>query len=554
MSKKIVISCGPIPARLDSVKFISNRFKGGLAFKTANDIFMAYKMRKDENFHLTIVKWEFAPLPDNFNDYMSLEPEKIAVVDMKDVFDYYKWFEENAVNYDAFIMAAAVANLTPSLPYEGKFPSHNYKVGEKFNIEFEIAPRAIDIIKQKNPRATLIGYKLFDAPSDEQLIDIARHTLNDSKANIIFANTPAEAKKKKIAIMSDGSAITCTFREHVDMIIRAIEAKFFKTKLVELDEETKKAIAPYKAMVEYYETTFDGFGTVAFKVAGGIVTTSRGHRKGPVFVKNVDFEKRVVYADSKATLNAPLLFKLLVESDNDYIVHRHTILPHAQFSTYAFPGTDEEIKMADVMLLGNKDKEFKFNIDCHGYIKVCKFKDVDWEKYYELFPEKYFSTHPKIRELVDKTPKDEILDVGGNIYPAGNYLLDTGVKAKGVENITYEDLKSMKGKFSLVVIKNAINYLSEEELSLVIESLKPDGKFVANTFLGAPELKASGNEVAFTTDENGRSTVEHFLFVGDDVFHHSFYNRDLRKDSEYYSRFGLKITPYGRSSALIERR
>ena len=33
--KKVLISVGPIPARLDSVKFITNRFKGGLAFKTA---------------------------------------------------------------------------------------------------------------------------------------------------------------------------------------------------------------------------------------------------------------------------------------------------------------------------------------------------------------------------------------------------------------------------------------------------------------------------------------------------------------------------------------
>ena len=31
--KKVIISCGPIPARLDTVKFITNRFKGGLAFR-----------------------------------------------------------------------------------------------------------------------------------------------------------------------------------------------------------------------------------------------------------------------------------------------------------------------------------------------------------------------------------------------------------------------------------------------------------------------------------------------------------------------------------------
>ena len=33
--KKVVISAGPIPAQLDPVKFITNKFKGGLALKTA---------------------------------------------------------------------------------------------------------------------------------------------------------------------------------------------------------------------------------------------------------------------------------------------------------------------------------------------------------------------------------------------------------------------------------------------------------------------------------------------------------------------------------------
>ena len=31
----VVVSCGPIPAKLDSVKYVTNRFKGGLSFKTA---------------------------------------------------------------------------------------------------------------------------------------------------------------------------------------------------------------------------------------------------------------------------------------------------------------------------------------------------------------------------------------------------------------------------------------------------------------------------------------------------------------------------------------
>ena len=126
--------------------------------------------------------------------------EKCHIVTVTDVVEYCDWIREHALEFDAFIMAAAVANLMPSSPYEDKFPSHLYKVGDKFPIEFEIAPRAIDIVKEVNPRCCLIGYKLFDAKTDEELIEIARHTLHDSKANIIFANTPEEAKTRKIAL------------------------------------------------------------------------------------------------------------------------------------------------------------------------------------------------------------------------------------------------------------------------------------------------------------------------------------------------------------------
>ena len=57
--RKVVISCGPIPARLDSVKFITNRFKGGLAFKTAEHLISQKK------YDVTIVKWKHTPLPDS---------------------------------------------------------------------------------------------------------------------------------------------------------------------------------------------------------------------------------------------------------------------------------------------------------------------------------------------------------------------------------------------------------------------------------------------------------------------------------------------------------
>ena len=104
-NKKVVISCGPIPARLDSVKFLTNRFKGGLAFKTA--AFLA-----DQGFELTVIVWKGTEIPAN------VRRDNVEIVRVSDVFDYCRWFENNASEYDACIMAAAVANLTPCHPYE----------------------------------------------------------------------------------------------------------------------------------------------------------------------------------------------------------------------------------------------------------------------------------------------------------------------------------------------------------------------------------------------------------------------------------------------------
>lgn len=208
-TRKVVISAGPIPARLDPVKFITNKFKGGLALKTAQ------YLASQPDFDVTLVMWSGADksrVPEGLKE--------LAVVD--DVFEYYDWFVANARSYHAFVMAAAVANLTPVKPYDQKFPSHLYKPGEEFDIRFMIAPRAIDAVKQLNPQACLIGYKLYDEPDDDKLAEIARHTLDDARANVIFANHPATAKEKKIAVTPDGSAVPMDFTQHLEFMAHAI--------------------------------------------------------------------------------------------------------------------------------------------------------------------------------------------------------------------------------------------------------------------------------------------------------------------------------------------
>lgn len=544
--KKVIISCGPIPARLDTVKFITNRFKGGLAFRTAVDLMAR------EDYELTIVKWVHTPLPDN------IPAGKVPVVNVADVFEYYNFFADHAKDYDAFIMAAAVANLTPSHPWEGKFPSHNYKVGEKFNIEFEIAPRAIDVIKKINPRCCLIGYKLFDANTDEELIEIARHTLNDSKSNVIFANTPTTAKTKKIAVMQDNAAIPCTFDEHVKMICQAIDADYFKTIVEPLtpEEAADDDIREALATVRVFEQTFgNGYGTVAVPVKGHspmFATTSRGHKGGPVIVRKVDAEELAVYASGKATLNAPTLNGILARlSDDQIVVHRHEDDPRyvvgendKVMPKYMFPGSFQEA-FAMLTAFGCHNTS-TVRLDHHGNIAVKPIGPVDWDRYYQDFPDRYFSTPPEMQSIIDQYAGSDSLELGPNKKTCAKYAYDPNVTVENAIQLHSWD-EVLAKHYDFVVARNSVNYLDTQALK---EILAVTDRFVANTFLVPPEEKITDQEAAVLVTRPGGKAISHTLLMPDDTLcRHEFWARTQAD----YEAMGLKVTPYGHNSALLTK-
>lgn len=540
--KKVVISCGPIPARLDSVKFITNRFKGGLAFKAAEHLYQS-------GYSLTLIVWEWTPLPD----WADKAESSLNVVKVKDVYGYCTWFENNAKEYDAFIMAAAVANLAPTEPYEGKFPSHNYKVGDTFKVEFCIAPRAIDIVKKVNPRACLVGYKLFDAKTDEELIEIARHTLSDSKANVIFANTPKGAKDRKLAVLPDNSVIECTFDEHLKLIEQAIEGTYFKTKVEPLTDEEKRDVYIRKALavVELYEKTFPGFGTVAVPVEfhrGMFATTSRGHKGEPVLVRRVDIPNRRVYASGKATLNAPTL-AVVLKRRLGIVAHRHYDDPLAEkcdtgksLTQYEFPGTIQEICEVARILEGDRECT-RIDLPHHGYISVKQILPVDWERYAETFPKRYMVPNEKMEGVIKEYDGTETLELAGNTYATGKYTYDKFAKAKDSINLSWDEV--MKLRFSLVFIRNGINYFPEYMLKQVLSRTH---HFIANTFLEAPDIKVTDREVAVKCPREDGDVIQHVLRLdSDEIMVHEFH----AYDKATWERLGLKVIPYGKNSALV---
>lgn len=535
---RVLISCGPIPARLDSVKFITNRFKGGLAFETA-------KRLQNLGHDVTVIKWKHTSMPKDI--------EPTDVIDVLDVVDYYNKILDRVNSYDAFVLAAAVANLMPSNPYEGKFPSHNYKVGEKFDIAFEIAPRIIDEIKKHNPRCCLIGYKLFDSDTEEELIEIGKHTLKDSKANVIFANTPSTAKTRKIALTQDNSVIPMSFDEHIDFIDKAITSEFFKTTISgkNLSLDTQDEIG--MLLVRVFENSFSGYGTVGIKTPHGMATTSRGHKaSNGVIVTDVDFDNKQITSSEKATLNAPTLWAMLQHKETgtglgSYVVHRHfdddkASKEHKNWNTigYEFPGTLSEVESV---------KHYRnVNIQGHGYLETKEILPVDWKRYYELFPSKYFSKlNEDILNLINKyCGKDtdfETLEIGGNTSTTCKYNLDPNIPDLP-NNLTYEQLKGMRGKFDFIVCRNSISYLTIKEIEIAMEVLKPGGVMVANTFMSPPrEYKITENELAFRHGDE----IIHYLIVDDQIYEHRFF---ARKAIEYQA-MGFNAQLYGPTSVLL---
>ena len=551
-NKKVVVSCGPIPARLDSVKFITNRFKGGLAFKTAHALMNQY------NHGVTLVVWTHTDVPEYVAEHRNLS----EIVRVNDVFEYCEWFEKHARDYEAFVMAAAVANLTPVNPYKGKFPSHKYEPGEEFDIKFMIAPRAIDIVKRYNPRACLIGYKLFDTDSDEELIDIARHTLADARANVIFANRPSSAKSEKLAVMSDDTVIRCGFDKHVELIDYAINQEYYHTTVAPLTEQESNDdnVRTAIAIVEMFEKTFPKYGTVAVPIEGRFgwfATTARGHAGRPVIVKWVNHELDEISASGKATLNAPALDQMLKHNlyrTNYIAVHRHFDDPIAdaragaekvyEEQSYRFPGTRDEKAAVQYAM--------QHDYDCvlepgHGYLKRLPVRGVEWQLYRDVFPEKYFGIPDAMQEVIDRYESKSLdtLEIGCNKHTTAKYAYDKYVQpeSEGTTALSWEE--AMTRHFDLIYIKNAINYLSFEELEII---LKHADAFVANTFLTAPDVKTTPDEAAVAVKD--RTRIHHILRLPDDsLMTHEFYIHTAHD----YKRLGLSVTPYGKNSALVRK-
>jgi hypothetical protein len=197
---------------------------------------------------------------------------------------------------------------------------------------------------------------------------------------------------------------------------------------------------------------------------------------------------------------------------------------------------------------------------------MYKEMSVDWEKYREIFPDRYmkpsvfdrvFNKMVQIRSSVEGR-RLRILDIGGGLcgnafQSLGDYhLLDTGVSKdeKDTIRVSWDNVSSIV--YDFIRMRGSIAYLDEDELSIVASMLRPGTVVAFNTFrsFGDPlkireysSKSGGGREIVEANLKKG--VIKHILDPDgvDGVFVSYLYNRTIE---EY---FGL-LDPSRRCSIV----
>lgn len=400
---KILVTGGPVGANLDPVKIVTNRFRGGWMAQLADDL-LPYEAVAGGVPEITYLTAKGAVLPRN-NDLPDNANQWIHVVYHDGFHDYMAKACELAKEMDAVIMGAAVANLIPvalferyydnhgtpgvvevegsiPMPLTEKFPSHNYKPGDRIFMEWTIAPRVIDEMKKHMPKhGHLFGFKLLAGQPHDELIRAAYEVLLGSGATAVIANDPKQGLETKHIVTKERGVHTIDVKQLADWLWDVMEDEYYRTVggdglyvgmetegIQYAEKRVKETIAKYQSRFVEVENGMK-FGTVAWRVnpfGNGFVTTGRGKKEldETVYVWSVNHPERIVHVRGlkgrKATLNAPLLDRIFDRQGTKVqgIVHLHEQVDGLPTFPYAPPGT-----VRDSM---TRPCDGPFNIEGHG--------------------------------------------------------------------------------------------------------------------------------------------------------------------------------------------
>jgi len=397
---RILVTGGAVAAKLDAVKLITNKFKGGWMLSLAHSLsklgarvnYLASDLPRYDA-QLEGVEWV---KHSGFDDYM----EKVQLL---------------SKSCDAVVLGAAVANLILDKRWQeltlqdGKFPSHNYEEGDPVPVLMRIAPRVINTVRKHAPKTKLIGFKLLSGVDHDSLIRAAQLTQRESKANLVFANDATDLHKR-FGVTPEGGEFfvedlaqiifDMATDEHYKSISDRREFCYEDHPGLPKEEPVRDAakrlieeVARYRCDLELgKQESGIFFGCVAVRVAdntGRFVISARGKTQllDWTVVCRVDHKDRTLVVPenkytskrikiNKASLNAPLIdriFKKVPEANAVIHWHEHDKRRMTPMHTlpYAQPGTVRDTDR-DFPVEWNENGQIRFTIAGHGEFLVVR--------------------------------------------------------------------------------------------------------------------------------------------------------------------------------------
>jgi phosphopantothenoylcysteine decarboxylase/phosphopantothenate--cysteine ligase len=177
-NKRILVTGGPTPVPIDSVRRITNRFRGRLGINIAEELYM-------RGANVLLVHGDGAYQP----------PRHLPYVVAKTYSDYKSILLDNiSEKYDIGIFSAGVADYMPKNIQDGKIPS-----GQELSLELVPTEKIIDLVRKRDPKLLMVTFKYQEGMPHYKLMEIARSRLNPSNApfsDIVVANRGEEVGKK----------------------------------------------------------------------------------------------------------------------------------------------------------------------------------------------------------------------------------------------------------------------------------------------------------------------------------------------------------------------
>lgn len=196
--KKIVITAGGTSEKIDNVRKITNSSSGKLGLTIANHLL---KENDDLIIYYVCSKNSLRPLD-----------KRIKVIEIDDTINLKKEIENLLLNekIDYFIHSMAVsdymtdyvttierikASIKNTSNLEEAFSNieiiNENKISsyeDNLVIVLKQTPKIISIIKDLSPQTYLVGFKLLDGVSKEELISVAKKLRDKNKCDLVVAN------------------------------------------------------------------------------------------------------------------------------------------------------------------------------------------------------------------------------------------------------------------------------------------------------------------------------------------------------------------------------